>query len=218
MVLCLCPGALCLSSLAVAAFPVVIPLSECLSPYRPGAASGLVSSGKCCGQYQQRAVTFPNVTITLILGLEVLDDSTLPPGLIASNLLCLGRLCSVLSRWLRGFERGQLGLQIKTNWYQIALRSVGLSLSVSLFAWLVSIMRNASLDTEISDNSSKLSHITVFSLSDRLDSSVGAASLSESVLLRVSAAAFCLWQVWGQICHELVASGRPLLMQLHHDL
>lgn len=56
--------------LAVPAFSAVSSVPECLSPYRPGAASGLVSSGKCCGQYQQRPVCFPNVTIILTLGLE----------------------------------------------------------------------------------------------------------------------------------------------------
>lgn len=56
--------------LAVPAFSAVSSVPECLSPYRPGAASGLVSSGKCRGQYQQRPVCFPNVTIILTLGLE----------------------------------------------------------------------------------------------------------------------------------------------------
>ncbi|XP_053931694.1 brain mitochondrial carrier protein 1 isoform X4 [Cuculus canorus] len=41
-------GAVRLSSHAVAVWRV--PLSECLSPYRPGAASGLVFSGKCCDE------------------------------------------------------------------------------------------------------------------------------------------------------------------------
>lgn len=45
--------------LAVPAFSAVSSVPECLSPYRPGAASGLVSSGKCRGQYQQRPVCFP---------------------------------------------------------------------------------------------------------------------------------------------------------------